>query len=128
TSSYGTNPNYHGVFAHAYDAQSGGYPRMYTETATVTTTDGRAYVATATNTVTAGSSPNMSLNYLVNADGGQSFGMTVLYSDPSHDPVTGYTVDWGDGQVDSSSSPTFSHSYPYDNVNYGDPENGHYFT
>jgi hypothetical protein len=121
TSSYGLDPDYHGVFSHNYTL-----PGTYTEVATATLANGSTYTATATNHVVPGDGSG-ELDYLPRVASGQTFDVSLIYSDPSNDPITGYSVDWGDGSAESD-SPVFTHAYEYDPVDYGDPGSYRVFT
>jgi hypothetical protein len=111
-------PETHGEFTHMYTAASS--DAGYTISATATTPDGTYDAAPAVNTVQV-AGVQISAESNGDASGGEPLPVAVLFYDgqpslaypvPGH-PVS-YQVDWGDGNTDTFSSPTFSHEYTYD--------------
>jgi len=105
TDNFGTSPDYQGTFTHTYTEPSpaGGY----SISATLTADDG-TYTAATSVTITE-AAPTFYLAGIGIALDQQGYTEAAFFSDPGGDPVTGYTVTWGDGTTASG----LSHAYTF---------------
>jgi hypothetical protein len=105
---YGLDPDHHGVFDHAYTATSGASADLVTVIAT--SADG-TYTATQSDGVTVGDAPvAIAVQYGPQASVGEDFPLRI-YPEDSSSVIASYTVDWGDGNSDTSSDTQFDHTY-----------------
>jgi hypothetical protein len=98
-----------GPFPHTF-AEAG----HYTVAATAQTAGGAVDASTA---VTVGEAPaTLSLGPVDPVDAGASFTLPLTLINPGLETITGYVVNWGDGQFvrsTDSSLPTLTHAYPH---------------